>query len=165
MFGMTWMSAAAVALALAVLTHPAGAEGLRITGAWAWATPPAAPGAAVYLTIENESPRRERLIAVNSPAARRASLHRSIQEGDIVKMRPAGEIVIAPGATVVLAPGGLHVMLMGLERPLVAGERLELGFRFAEAGLVLVEAEVVAIGTPVESGGSPGHRPHSPGDE
>jgi hypothetical protein len=47
---------------------------------------------------------------------------------------------------VALAPGGLHVMLIGLTRPLAAGERVPLTLRFERAGAVTVEAEVQAAG-------------------
>ena len=43
-----------------------------------------------------------------------------------------------PASTVTLAPQGTHVMLMGLDEPLVAGERFPLTLQFATAGTVTV---------------------------
>jgi copper(I)-binding protein len=59
---------------------------------------------------------------------------------DIARMREVAVLHIAPGEKLELAPGGLHVMLMGLRKPLVAGRtfRLELLFEVAGSREVLV---------------------------
>ena len=57
-------------------------------------------------------------------------------------MRPAGQIVIAPGQTVTAEPGGLHVMLTGLKKPLVAGTRVPLVLTFRHAGAITVQVDV-----------------------
>jgi copper(I)-binding protein len=45
---------------------------------------------------------------------------------------------VAPGEKVEFAPGGLHVMLMGLKRPLKEGQVFELELLFEVAGRVTV---------------------------
>ena len=47
-----------------------------------------------------------------------------------------------PGATVTLAPQGTHVMFMGLDAPLVEGERVPAVLVFEKAGEVAVEFAV-----------------------
>jgi len=44
-----------------------------------------------------------------------------------------GGIKIAKGATVTLQPGGLHVMLMNLQKPIVAGDIVKFTFAFKGA--------------------------------
>ena len=57
-------------------------------------------------------------------------IHRTVEEGGMSRMRPAGALALAPGASLRFAPGGLHLMLMRPLRPLaegdVAGVRLVL---------------------------------------
>ena len=58
-------------------------------------------------------------------------------------MRPAPEgLAIPAGEIVELAPGGFHLMLMGLDMPLVAGERLPLTLIFNSAGAVSIELAI-----------------------
>ena len=43
-----------------------------------------------------------------------------------MRMRQVKTLEIAPGETVALKPGGLHLMLIGLKRPLQDGEEISL---------------------------------------
>ena len=45
----------------------------------------------------------------------------------------AGDIAVAAGETVKLQPGGLHVMLMGLKKPLKVGDTFALTLKFKQA--------------------------------
>lgn len=51
----------------------------------------------------------------------------------VMKMREHGQLEISAGQTVELAPGGLHLMLMGLKKPLAAGETLTVKLTFEDA--------------------------------
>ena len=57
------------------------------------------------------------------------------------------------GASLVLEPGGAHLMLLGLEDALRAGEELILTLEFANAGAVDVTVPVSA-NAPVTTGAS-----------
>jgi copper(I)-binding protein len=50
---------------------------------------------------------------------------------------------------VVLAPKGTHIMLMGLTRPLVAGETFALTLQFQETGAQAAQVKVLAAGDAV----------------
>jgi Copper chaperone PCu(A)C len=51
--------------------------------------------------------------------------------------------VICPaGASVKVEPGGLHVMLLGLKRPLIQGDGFDLTLRFRDAAPLLVHVPV-----------------------
>jgi copper(I)-binding protein len=41
-----------------------------------------------------------------------------------------GGIVIKPGETVILEPGGLHIMLMNIKKPIVAGDKMSITVKF-----------------------------------
>jgi copper(I)-binding protein len=56
-------------------------------------------------------------------------------------------IEIPADQRVVLAPKGTHIMLMGLAKPLVAGETVPLELRFAKAGEIGITVVVRAAGS------------------
>lgn len=55
-------------------------------------------------------------------------------QNGVMRMRALGPLQVAAGTTVELAPGGTHLMLLGLNKPLKAGETLQLKMTFARAG-------------------------------
>jgi copper(I)-binding protein len=117
--------------------------GLVVTGAWARATPVTTVGAA-YFSIANHGAEPDTLLAVASPVAGRAELHRTLTEDGVVRMRPAGQVAIPAGQVVKAEPGGLHVMLHELAAPLAPGDAVPLALTFARAGTVTVTLEVRA---------------------
>ncbi len=130
---------------LALLAAPMGAlaqpPAIAVTGAW---TRPAAAGlnAAGYLTIANKGAQADRLLGAASPVAATVTLHESRSVGGMMTMRPVAALAIPPGGSVALAPGRYHLMLEGLKRPLVSGQRAPLTLTFAHAGPVKIELEV-----------------------
>ncbi len=142
--------AVAVMAALLAAAPPAAAQGpdaaaggaLRIEGAWARATPPAARTGAAYLTVINAGGEPDRLVAASSPAAAQAELHTHISEGNVARMQQLQAIDIPAGGRLSFAPGGLHVMLVNLQGPLRDGTRFPLTLRFARAGEITIEVPV-----------------------
>jgi periplasmic copper chaperone A len=137
-------------LALVVLcgaTAPllAAEPGVSVRDAWARATPPDAGVAAVYLTIAGGA-QADRLVSAATPRAEMTQIHEVTESGGMARMRPTDGVDIPAGKTVVLAPQGLHLMLMNLAQPLVAGERFVVTLTFAKAGKVDVQVEVRSPG-------------------
>jgi copper(I)-binding protein len=97
---------------------------------------------AVYLTVVNPGA-ADRLVRVETPAARRAELHESVLEKDMMRMvaHPDGFAVPA-GGTLELKPGGKHLMLVDLQGHPGTGEKVPLTLHFACAGAITVAAEV-----------------------
>jgi len=85
----------------------------------------------------------DRLVGASSGWAKTVELHETINDGGVMKMRPvpAGFEVPASGA-LELKPGGKHVMLIGLTKPLVGGEEIEITLRFEKSGDVTVKVPV-----------------------
>ena len=136
-----WILAlAAVPVRAADLT----AGDLTIEAPWARASIGAARAGAAYLTIVNRGAAIDRLVSVEASLAKRAGLHRTLNEYGVMKMRPAGTIEIPPGATLGLEPGGLHVMLMGLQGPLVEGESFAMTLTFERAGSVELTVPILS---------------------
>ncbi len=98
---------------------------------------------AAYLTIANRGNAGDRLVEVAFAGAARVELHESfVDEQGMAKMRPVDSVEVPPGGEARLAPGGLHVMLIGLERPLTAGDSVSVLLRFEVSGERSVVAEV-----------------------
>ena len=104
-----------------------------VTDAWARATPPGTSVGAAYMTIQGGK-QADRLVDARSDRAAMVHLH-SVEEKDgVSKMRAIEAVEIPAGRRVTLAPKSTHVMLMGLDGPLVAGQTFVVTLRFAKAG-------------------------------
>lgn len=99
-----------------------------------------------FMALRNTGTLPDRLVSAASPAARVVELHTHIRDGDVMRMRPVADIPVPPGQTVRLQPGGLHVMLIGLARPLERGQQIPVTLRFERGGEVTVMLDVQAAG-------------------
>lgn len=142
-----------VALALCAGTTSllAAEPAVSVRAAWARATPPDAGVAAVYLTIVGGA-QADRLVSATTVRAAMTQIHSVTESEGMSRMRPTDGVEVPARKTVVLAPQGLHLMLMNLSQPLVAGERFTVTLTFATAGKVEVEVEVRAPGESAPTG-------------
>jgi len=132
--GMMLISAAALAQS----------GNVRITDAWARATPGGAQTAAAYVSMESTS--GDKLTGVSTPAAQKAEIHSMTMDNGVMKMRQVDGIDLPPGQKVTLKPGGYHIMLTGLAKPLEAGQSFPLTLDFAKAGAKQVTVSVEKVG-------------------
>ena len=136
----------AAAFALAACTPAAETEApagrLEVSGAWAAPTPGGVNVSAGYLTIVNGADEADRLVSASSPRAGRVEVHEMVMTGDVMQMRPAAAIEIAPGAEVALAPGGMHLMFYEIATPFAEGEDVTVTLTFEHAGAVDVSLPV-----------------------
>jgi len=129
------------------------AGGLKISAAWARATPKGAPVGGGYLTITNTGTAPDRLIGGSSDTATRFEIHDMSMANGVMKMRPVPNgIEIKPGQTVELKPGGYHVMFVGLKKPFEQGEHVKATLKFEKAGDIAVDFAVEGIGA--QTGGT-----------
>jgi copper(I)-binding protein len=137
-----FLAAAAVLLATAAGAHDYTLGKLAIEHPHAIETPASAKTGAGYLTISNSGDTGDRLIAVRTEFPRSEIHTVETDAAGVSRMRPVEAVEIPAGGTVVLAPQGMHVMFMGLEEPLVAGESIPATLEFETAGTVAVEFRV-----------------------
>jgi copper(I)-binding protein len=117
---------------------------LIVAQPWSPATPPVASVGAIYFSITNRGSRADQLLSVTSPIARVTEIHESREVQGSIRMREVASVECPPGATVKIAPGGLHVMLLGLRGPLVAGTSFPASLQFRDAGVMTVQVQVTA---------------------
>ena len=145
-----WRAAAiffAAVLTLAAHAEDLAAGNLKISAAWARATPKGASVGGGYLTITNTGTASDRLIDGSTNVAGRVEVHQMSMDNGVMKMRPvAGGLEIKPGETVKLDPSGYHLMFTGLKQQLKQGEHFKATLDFEKAGKVPVEFAVEGIG-------------------
>lgn len=138
--------------AFLALPGMAGAADIMVERAWARANVGGA--GAAYLTIVNRGEAADRLISAKTPVAMKASLHTHLMVGNVARMRPVKDIEIPSGKTIRLMPGGIHIMLMGVEKRLVKGEKFPLTLTFEKGGALTVNVAVLGIAAMGPSGHS-----------
>lgn len=109
----------AVALALPASIPTARAGGVKVENAWLRATLPGQKVAGGFMDITAD--RDLTLVEASSPLAETVEFHSMAIEDGHMRMRALKSIALPRGRTVGLRPGGLHVMLIGLKAPILAG--------------------------------------------
>ena len=139
------VSLLASALPAAAQSDAATCDAVLLVDGWVRATPPGAPNGAAYGLVVNLSGEPDTLIGASSDVASVVELHEMVMgEGDVMQMRPLADGIEVPaGDFVALEPGGLHIMLIDLQQPLVAGESVDLVLTFALHGELALTLPVV----------------------
>ncbi len=128
------------------LLHAQETKSLQIEKAVARATVGKQANGAAFLQIDNKGA-DDVLLSASSPAASRVEIHTMSMEGDVMKMRALPQLDLKGGQKLEMKPGaGAHIMLMGLKKPLVAGDKFPLTLNFRKAGKVDTTVEVVDMG-------------------
>jgi copper(I)-binding protein len=131
---------------------PAFAQGtgnppIEVEQPWARATPAGAQTGAAYMTIENKTGNADRLTGASSDVAGTLQIHEMTVVNGVMQMRQLADgLPIPAGGSVALKPGSYHVMLIGLKKPLTAGETFPLTLTFEKAGNISVTVPVQAMG-------------------
>ena len=127
---------------------------LSVSDGWARASAtPAAKAGAAYVNLGNTGSKDDVLVGGTSPVAKRVEIHVHKHEGGVMKMLPAGDVTIPAGGEVTMEPGGLHVMLMGLKKPLKEGEMFPVTLTFQHAGDVTVSVMTMGVAAKGPKGG------------
>jgi copper(I)-binding protein len=95
-----------------------------------------------YLVLRNTGGEEDAIIGVETEVADTAELHVVTMDDDIMRMRPVESIPVPATGEAVLEPGGYHIMLVGVNRDLVAGDTVEMVVRLRSGQVVEVRAVV-----------------------
>lgn len=136
---------ACVWVALCCVATVAHAEGrIGVFDAWIREAPPGATMLAGYATLKNTGDAPLTILTVQSDAFRMTSLHETVVDGDIVRMREMHRLQIPAGGQVQLAPGGKHLMFMQPRRAIRVGDQVGVTFLMADGSRVETRFDVVA---------------------
>jgi copper(I)-binding protein len=105
-----------------VLSVPALADSVKIENAWVRATAPGQKVAAGFLDLTADADMT--VVGGSSPISQRVELHFMRMDKGVMEMRLMKEIALPKGQTVKLEPGGLHIMFIGINKQIKAGEKV-----------------------------------------
>ena len=99
-------------LLLAACSRPVAEQQLLFEDAWVRAMPPGSMMTAGFGRLVNNSDTAMEISAYSSPQFGDVSLHQTVLEGGLSRMKEVPMLNLAAGSEIELAPGGYHLMLM-----------------------------------------------------
>ena len=113
-----------VVWAFLIVSTQAVAGEVLVHGAWVRATAAGQDSAAVALHITSQQDAN--IVEVRSPIASRVEMHSMTHENGMMKMREMESFELKARQEVALGSNGNHLMLVGIKKPLLAGENVKL---------------------------------------
>ena len=151
----------AVLVMSSIQVHAAKLGNLVIEQAQARATVGSMPNSAAFLQLANKGKTDDALVSASSAIADRVELHMMSMEGDVMKMRAIDSIELKAEDSLTMKPGqGPHLMLLGLKKPLKAGDKFPMTLNFRKAGTIEVSVEIIDIAVHGKHGTGIGHEEH-----
>jgi len=129
-------------LAACLYAAPLFAADVTVDAAWVRLSPPVADSTVAYATIHNNSDAAITLTGVTSNIAKKTELHSMNMSKGAMRMAKLKKVIVAAHQSVTFAPGKQHLMLMGLQHPLHAGDSVELRFMQANGSTIVIQAPV-----------------------
>ncbi len=126
--------------AVSLAAHPQADAQVDVQSAWARPTVAGQKGTGAFMRLTSKD--GARVIGVSSAVAGVAEIHEMAMDGNVMRMRPIPSLDLPPGQTIELKPGGYHLMLMDLNRPLAAGEKIKAELRIETRDKKLVTQSV-----------------------
>lgn len=96
------------------------------------AVPPGQTNTAAFMQLKNDSAEAVSMVSASSSIAENVELHNHISEDGVMKMRQVELISISANGNASLEPGGYHVMLIGLNKEIAAGDMVDLEVKFSD---------------------------------
>lgn len=126
-----------------LILFPGTLTALEFSDSFVRGLPPGQKNTAAFFTVSNAGSQAWTIVRVASDVAERAEIHRHEHSDGMMRMRELESLTIDARSSIKFVPGGLHLMLIGLKRPLTESDRVTLHF-FNDAGEA-VEAEFPVI--------------------
>lgn len=130
---------AAAALLLAGCAAPApqaqvAVESDSVSIADAWVKSADEGMSAAFGVLGNDGAADVTIVSASTEASPMVELHETVANdaGEMVMQPKEGGFVIPAGGTLTLEPGANHIMLMGLAKPIVAGDEVSFTLTFAD---------------------------------
>jgi copper(I)-binding protein len=125
------------------LAHDFQVGSLKVDHPIARATVAGQTNGAAFMEIMNKGKAVDKLLSANSPIAETVEIHSMSMEGDVMKMRAVESLELPAGSNVKLQHGqGYHIMLLGLKKPLTAGDKFPMTLQFEKAGKLKIVVHV-----------------------
>ena len=122
----------------------AAADQVSAADAYVRLAPPNAPATGAFMVLKNAGDKDVKLVKADNPLSKSTELHNHLNDNGVMKMRPVAAIEIKAKGEAVLKPGGLHVMLIGMPKPLKEGDAVPLTLTFDDGSSKKIEVPVRA---------------------
>ncbi len=120
-------------------------ESICVASPWAYDSLGRLIGAA-YMVISVRNDATDTLLDVSSTAASKVDIHDIVFEDGNMKMTPADNLTVSRDSPLLMKPHGLHIMLMGLNKPLESEMTIPLRLEFMHSGVIEVQVSVRNLG-------------------
>ncbi|MGO3886441.1 MAG: copper chaperone PCu(A)C [Mycetocola sp.] len=123
-------------------TSAPAAEQLTVTDAWVKSAEDGM--SAAFGELSNTGDSEITLVSVTTPASSDVELHETVENesGAMVMREKSGGFSIGAGDSLDLEPGGNHIMLMGLNDPILAGDEVTFELEFSDGSHTQFSAPV-----------------------
>jgi hypothetical protein len=118
---------------------------IEVSDSYVRGLPPGQLNTAAFLTILNDTTDDISLVGVNSTVAKGVEIHRHSHSNGVMQMRQVKAVDIASGDQFMFSPGGYHIMLIGLQRPLIHGDKVDLELVFSSGAKVMLTTVVRSV--------------------
>jgi len=145
----------AVLVAAIAVAAQAAPRSISIEKPWARETVEGQAAGGGFMTIVNNGQREDQLVSASSPASHEVQIHTMSMDGSVMRMRQLTDGLSIPAkGKVELKPRGLHIMFIGLKKPLRPGTSVPVTLKFRHTGSMTAQFKVQAMTAPVPMGGS-----------
>lgn len=118
------------------------ASDIQVHDAYVRAVPPTAAVTAAFMEIHNAGDKARALVSASSAAAEAVELHTHTNVDGVMQMRQVKQIDLAADSITLLQPGGLHIMLIGLKKPLKMGDKVLVSLKLDDGSLLELDLPV-----------------------
>ena len=116
-----------------------------VSDAYIRTMPPGQKNTAAYLKLTNQGDHQCTMTGGRSALAAKVEIHQHQHSDGMMKMRPVPALTLQPGETIMFQPGGYHLMLLGVESQLQAGDSHQIELLSADCGATQLTAEVRSL--------------------
>lgn len=121
------------------------ASEVKVENPYVRATPPNLPNSAAFMTLKNSSDKNIAVVNATSNVSKVVELHTHTMKDGVMKMTQVPKIEVPAKGETVLKPGGLHIMFIGLHKPLKKGEEVELTIEFSNGEKQTITAPIKTV--------------------
>lgn len=127
------------------VTTATAADSITIVDPKIRALPPGQKVTAMYMKLKNDSAKNHDLIKVESDISNMIELHTHTNENGVMKMGQVESIPVPANSTAEAKSGSYHVMIMGLQKDLELGQKVDFKLIFKDGSSESITAEVKKI--------------------
>ena len=128
-----------------VTSFSAANAGVVVEDAYIRGLPPGQQVTAAFFRLTNQSQQACALLGASTPVSGNAEIHAHSHQNGMMRMRRLEQVVLPVGETVAFKPGGFHLMLFGVQQPLVDGDSHTVTLFFKGCSEQTVTAEVRSV--------------------